>query len=147
MCDLLEMEIALAGQLLSEFDADALEQQFLSQPQAECPVTHHFGPGVYIREVKIPAGTIVVGHSHRDESLNMMLAGKMVLMIDGQIIAVSAPFFAVAKPGRKVAYVLEDAVWMNVYATEERDIDKLEAMYVDRSAAWLDHHAQAGGHA
>lgn len=133
----------LDGSMLAAMAVDDLEAFALLQPQVECPVAHHFGPGVYIREVRIPAGTVVVGHSHKDENLNIMLAGKMALVLDGQVSIVSAPFQTVAKPGRKAAYVLEDTVWLNVYATTETDIDKLEATYVEKSAAWLSHHEVA----
>jgi hypothetical protein len=34
---------------------------------------------------------------------------------------------------------MEDSVWQNVYATEERDIEKLEADLLDKSNAWLEH--------
>jgi hypothetical protein len=130
--------------LLATVDADALEIALLAQPQVECPVTHHFGPGIYIREVRIPAGALVVGHSHRDENLNVMLAGKMALLVDGQISVVEAPFMKVALPGRKVAYAIEETVWQNVYATDETDLDILEARYINKSPAWIAHQECAG---
>ena len=40
--------------------ADQVEAAFLEQPQADCPVTHRFGPGIYIREVLLPRGAYVV---------------------------------------------------------------------------------------
>lgn len=127
--------------LLATTDMEALESAMLAQPQTECPVTHHFGPGIYIREVRIPAGVLVIGHSHRDQSLNIMLAGKMALLADGEISIVEAPFMKVTLPGRKVGYAIEDTVWQNVYATTETDLAKLEEMYVEKSPAWLAHHA------
>jgi hypothetical protein len=44
---------------------DEFECRLIDFPQTDCPVTHHFGPGVYIREVKIPAGSLVLGHKHQ----------------------------------------------------------------------------------
>jgi hypothetical protein len=132
-----------ATTLLATLDLDALEAAMLSQPQTECAVTHHFGPGIYIREVRIPAGLLVIGHSHRDENLNIMLAGKMALLADGQISVVEAPFMKVAMPGRKVGFAIEDTVWQNVYATEETDIEVLEQAYVEKSEAWLAVHGDA----
>ena len=38
----------------TETDVEKLEAAFLEQEQADCPVQHHFGPGVYIREVVLP---------------------------------------------------------------------------------------------
>ena len=40
---------------------NAFALEVLKQPQVACPVTHHFGPSIYIREVVMPAGTVVVG--------------------------------------------------------------------------------------
>lgn len=116
-----------------QLDVDALEAALLAQEQAPCPVTHHFGPGVYIREIFMPAGAIVVGACHRYESHNEMLQGKLALFMDGGFSVVEAPFMAVAQPGRKVAYVIEDTVWRNIHATEERDLDKLEAMFIEKT--------------
>lgn len=129
------LEIQLAGELLA-LDIETLEERCLLQDQADCPVQHHFGPGVYMREVFLPAGALVIGHAHREASMNIMLKGEMVLLVDGQVSVVRAPFMTVSQPGRKVAYVLEDTVWMNVHATEETDIAKLEARYVDKSPAF-----------
>lgn len=132
------LEILTAGELLA-LDIDVLEEQCLLQEQAHCPVEHHFGPGVYIREVFLPAGALVVGHAHREAGLNLMLQGEMVLLVDGQVTVITAPYMAVTPPGRKVAYILEDTVWCNVFATEETDIAKLEARYVDKSDAFKAH--------
>ena len=128
------IEIELAGELLA-YGADALLEAFADAPQVECPVQHHFGPGVYIRECAMPAGAIIVGQYHRQASLNVMLKGRMVLLVDGKASVVEAPFMVTSPPGRKAAYVLEDAVWQNIFATDETDIDKLEDMFVDKHAA------------
>ncbi len=118
---------------------DALERQLLAGPQVECPVAHHFGPGIYIREVTIPAGTLVIGHAHKGECLNIMLKGRLILRSpDGDQREVSAPLIMTTGPGRKVAYALEDTVWQNVFATEETDIARLEELFVDKSDGWLD---------
>ncbi len=113
------------------------ESAMLRLPQVECPVVHHFGPGVYIREVTIPAGTLALGHAQRFEHLNVMLKGRIAVTgDDGALRELVAPLIFVGKPGRKAGYVLEDVVWLNVYATDERDIDVLEATYLDKSEVW-----------
>lgn len=114
-----------------------LESHMLSLPQAECPVVHHFGPGTYIREVTLPAGIVAIGHAQRFEQLNIMLTGKVAIIgDDGLVKLLQAPTIFVGPPGRKVGYVLEACTWLNVYATDERDIDKLEATFLDKSAAF-----------
>lgn len=123
-------------------EIDRLEQAMLDMPQAECPVVHHFGPGIYVREVTLPAGIVAIGHAQRFEQLNIMLTGKVAMIgDDGAVKEIAAPMIFVGPPGRKVGYVVETTTWLNVYATEERDIEKLEAHFLDKSPAWLEHNA------
>lgn len=125
---------------------DQLEGHMLSLPQAECPVVHHFGPGIYIREVTMLAGTLAIGHAQRHEHLNIMLKGAVAMIgDDGQVKELRAPLIFVGKPGRKAGYIIETTVWQNVYPNpdDERDIDKLEARWIDKSATWQAHEAAA----
>lgn len=117
-------------------DVARMEEFMLTQEQVPCPVIHRFGPGVYMREVKIPAGTMAVGHHQNFEHMNIVLAGRVtILQDDGSTTEVVAPAMYVGKPGRKVGYVHEDLVWLNIYATTETDIDRLEAQLVTKSPA------------
>ena len=123
-------------------DVDALEADMLQAPQVDCPVTHRFGPGVYIREVFMPKGAYIMGHRHTTPHINIMLTGVIGLLNDdGTETVLHAPQTFVAQPGRKVAYIYEDVVWQNVHATDETDVEKLEAMFLDKSPAFLDHYA------
>lgn len=121
----------------TQLSVPALEAKMLTLPQVECPVVHHFGPGIYIREVTIPAGTLAIGHHQRFEHLNILLKGAVSMIgEDGQIKILRAPLLFIGQPGRKFGYALEDTVWQNVYATEERDIETLEATFIDKSETW-----------
>jgi hypothetical protein len=103
-------------------------------------VIHHFGPGTYVREVTLPAGILAIGHAQRFEQLNIMLTGKVAILgEDGKMKELTAPMIFVGPPGRKIGYVIEETTWLNVYATDERDIDKLEAHFLDKSPAWQEH--------
>jgi len=122
--------------LIADFDKEVekLEEIFLQLSQVECPVNHHFGPGIYIREVIVPAGSFAIGHKQKKPHLNIFLKGKVkILKEDGTTEILEAPQLFVGQPGRKIGYVLEDMVWLNVYATEERDIEKLEDEFLEKS--------------
>lgn len=120
---------------------DNAEAEMLKFPQADCPVVHHFGPGVCIREVFMPAGTLAIGHKQKYDHLNLLLRGKvMVVRDDGVADILSAPLLFVGKPGRKIGYVLEDMVWQNIYATDFRNADDVEAHFVEKSDDWLADH-------
>jgi len=127
---LVNHEMAVATSL------DDIEAMMLAAPQIDCPVAHHFGHGIYMREVFMPAGTYIMGHAHRHEHMNIMLKGKMAVIVNGEAKVIEGPYIFTGQPGRKFAYIIEDTVFVNAYATEETDVDKLEEMFVDKSDAW-----------
>lgn len=113
------------------------EVAMLAEDQAPCPVNHYFGPGIYIREVSMGAGLFAIGHKQTKEHVNIMLKGRVLMLNeDGSTAELVAPLMFTGKPGRKMGYILEDVVWQNIYATEERDVQVLESMFLDKSPAW-----------
>lgn len=117
--------------------ADRLEAAMLNMPQLAIVTNHYFGPGIYMREVIMPAGAVVVGHKHTGESMNDFVRGKMLIFEDdGQTREISAPMVFTNQAGRKAAYIIEEVVWRNIYATTETDLEKLEQMYIEKSDQW-----------
>lgn len=123
-----------------DIDPDILEIHLLSLPQAPCPVVHHFGPGVYVREVTIPAGSIAMGHKQRNDHLNIILKGSVAIIgDDGLVRVMSAPAIFVGKSGRKVGACIDECVWQNIYANPDncQDIETLEARHLDKTGIAL----------
>lgn len=132
---LLQNNVALSAEKINY-----IESEMLKMEQAPCPVTHRFGPNIYIREVFIPAGVFSVGHRQKTEHLNVMLTGKVLFVKeDGTKELLEAPLTFVASPGRKIGYILEDMIWQNIYSTNETDIEKLEEMFLDKTTGFLEH--------
>lgn len=115
---------------------DQIEAMMLAAPQVDCPIQHHFGPGIYMREGFVPAGTYVMGHTHKREHLNILLRGKLAIIVNGEAKVIEGPYIFNAKPGRKFFYAIEDAVLVNAFAIDETDLDKLEETLVDKSDQW-----------
>ena len=127
--------------VLGELDIASVESKMLQHEQVECPVIHRFSPGLYIREVKIPADTLALGHHQKFEQLNLFLSGKITMLNDdGTTSELTAPMFFTGPPGRKIGYAHEDVVWLNVYPNpyDETDIDKLESHWVEKSEVWIE---------
>jgi hypothetical protein len=123
---------------------DRLEIALLKEEQVDCPVYHHFSPGLYVREVNVPAGVLAIGHYQKTEHLNIFLKGKVsILQDDGSMQTLIAPMLFTSKPGRKCGYIHEDMVWLNVYPTDETNVEKLEDTYLDKSQGFLQ--SQADG--
>lgn len=102
-------------------------------PQVECPLKHHFAPHVYIREIFMPAGAIVIGKIHKTEHFNIIQKGCVTLMNeDGTRETLTGPVTFVSKPGvQKVLYIHDDTVWSTVHLTENRDLESLEAELIE----------------
>jgi len=121
-------------------NVEKAEVAMLEMEQAECSVVHRFGPGICIREVSIPAGTLAIGHHQNFEHTNIMLKGHVTILNDDgsttEMDATESPIFYIGKPGRKIGYIHTDMVWQNIYATEETDIDAIEDHFVTKSDGW-----------
>ena len=129
------MEIISA--ITSEHVAE-LEAAMLELPQLKCEVFHHFPEsGIYLREVRLPAGAFVVGHHQNFAHTNIFAKGRVtVLLSDGTTKELTAPMAFQGDAGRKVGYIHEDVVWYNLYKTEERDVEKLEATLLTKSESF-----------
>ena len=116
-------------------DPDVIEVALLSQPQSACPVVHHFGPGVYIREVTIPAGSYALGNLQLFEHLNIVIRGKVAVIGDSGVRVIEGPSIFTGQPGRKLGYCIEECVWQNVYPNPDncRDIETLENRWTEKS--------------
>ena len=125
------------GTALTDADFENLEKEMLKLPQVDCPVIHRFSPGLYIREVTLKANTFAIGHYQKTEHLNIMLTGSVtIIRDDGSTDLLTAPLMYTSKPGRKIGWIHEEVVWLNVYPTTETDLDTLEKMFLDKSMTW-----------
>lgn len=116
---------------------EALEQILLGTPQVDCPVRHYFAPGVFAREMTIPAGTIVTGAVHKTENLAILSAGALRMVTDEGTAEVRAPHTMKVMPGTKNCVVaLETSVFTNFFPnpTNEADIGKLIEMLSESKA-------------
>lgn len=120
-----------------------LEATMLKMPQAPSNVRHMFAPGLYIREVTIPADTFAIGHHQKTIHMNVMVKGRVsIVQEDGSIQELKAPQVFIGSPGRKAGYIHEDMVWLNIYPTSETDIEVLEKTFLEKSPASIEDHAK-----
>jgi hypothetical protein len=118
---------------------EKLLAQVQQMPQVDCQTKHYFGPSIYIREVTMPAGAVVIGKPHKKDHMCVMLQGRMIIVdAEGNQKELVAPMTFVGSAGRKVAYILETTVFQNILATDETDIDVLENMLVDNTQPMLE---------
>lgn len=118
-----------------------LERDLLvNKSQVECPLKHNFAPGVYMREITMPAGSFVIGHEHLTEHFNVVLTGKARVMIDGVIEDLVAPCYFISKPNvRKVLYIVEEMKFATIHPTDETSVEVLENTLIRKSNSFIKH--------
>lgn len=111
----------------------ALTERMRRLPQTDCPVKHHFSPGLYLREIFMPAGTVVIGRVHKTEHFNILVQGSCAIVHDDfRREILQAPMVFVSKAGvQKALCILEDMIWLTTHVSEETDLSKLETLLVD----------------
>lgn len=93
---------------------------------------HFFAPGIYLRTLFIPKGHVVVGKIHKQDTLNILLKGKIsVVTSNGEEMLAEAPFIFVAKPGQKTGYAITDVWYASIHPNKNdiMNIEQLEAQF------------------
>lgn len=94
----------------------------------ELPVTHHFAPGIYMRELFIPKGVTLTGKIHKTEHLNILSQGVLRVMTEDGMKTLTASTVVKSQPGiKRAGYAIEDSVWITVHHNPDecRDPDLL----------------------
>lgn len=104
-----------------------------------CPLKHSFGDGIYVREIFMPKGTLIISKIHKFNHPYFVLKGKASVLTEDGVKLVEAPFQDMTKAGTKRAlYIHEDMTWTTVHATEEKDLDKIENEIIAKDFKGLD---------
>ena len=93
------------------------------------PLTHSFSDGVYIREMSMLEGGIVIGKIHNRSHTWFLMKGKLKIANEDGVVTYSAPTYVNASSGAKrVIIALEDSVFVNVHPNPDNitNIDELE---------------------
>jgi hypothetical protein len=102
----------------------------------DCPLIHRFTPNMYIREIFMPAGSLITSKIHITEHPFTISKGKVSVSIDGNGWEIlEAPFTGITKIGtRRVLYIEEDCVWTTYHFNEDNctDVEKIEDRILDK---------------
>ena len=106
-----EEELAAASLL------DRIEYGITQLPPVDVPLTHLFTPGLYVRQMSVPAGTLITSVEHKTEHPFVLLQGSLDVISDTERIHYEAPCVGITLPGTKrLAYIIEDVVWITFHA-------------------------------
>ena len=118
---------------------DALASAMHAMPEAQVHIEprHIFSDGLYGREVRLPAGTVAVGHRHKQAHICIISEGRCLVVAEEGTQEVEAPATFVVPVGRRnCVHAITDTVWTTVHAVpnDTRDVEAIEALLVDKTA-------------
>jgi hypothetical protein len=115
----LELKEKTKDERIDELESIMAENMDLVQ----CPLVHRFTEGLYVREIFMPAGTLITSKIHKTQHQYFVLKGKVSVWIDeGEEVFIEAPYIGVTQPGtRRVLYIWEDCVWATAHPNPDNE--------------------------
>jgi hypothetical protein len=105
----------------------ALKEIMRAMPQVEIVPRHVFAPGMYARQILIPAETILTGKVHKQDDLQIMIYGDITIKTEaGQKRLEGFNMFTSKAGYQQIGRAHADTLWVTVHSTSETDLDKLE---------------------
>ena len=108
-------------------------KNFLMDPtteQTELPLKHSFAPGVYAREMEIPAGTLLIGKIHKHRHHNFLMKGSIIVLTETNgVELLQAPLMIVSEEGtQRIGYAVTDTIWTTIHENKDNseDLDVIE---------------------
>lgn len=110
-------------------------QEAMLPIQSEQPEpTHFFAPGMYLRELTIPAGMLMVGKIHKHAHFLMVLKGRAEVISEFGRMVVEAGHISVSPPGvKRIVLALEEVQFVTVHVnpTDTEDLTAIEAEHIE----------------
>lgn len=104
-----------------------IQDQVAQLPQVEIPIFHHFAPNIYMRQMEVVAGTLMVTKMHKTEHFLIVLKGSATILDSNGLMHVQAPQIIKTQIGTKrVIYFHEDSTWLTTHPTSETDLNLIE---------------------
>lgn len=104
-----------------------IENLILSCEQVEMPVSHYHIDGVYVRQLFIPADTVLTGKIHNFESIAILAQGTIKIANGDDAYEITAPAVMVDKPGiKRIGYAVTDVTFITVHKTDKKEVPDIE---------------------
>jgi len=93
----------------------------------EMPLTHRFTDGMYIREIFMPAGSILTSKIHKTNHPFVVSKGKCIVYDGNKLETITAPHTGITEPNtRRLLYIEEDTIWTTIHVTKKTNVDEIE---------------------
>ena len=129
--------LTLSTQVTKE-QIERLQSQMAAMPQTELVTEHSFSPGMYLRKVFRPAGTLIVGKVHKEPHFFLCAKGEIIAWTEGGMKHLYAGDVLESKPGTKrVTLAVTDAIGITIHRTDKTNLDEIETELIEQDTAAL----------
>ena len=94
---------------------------------------HTFADNIYVREMTIEKGEVIIGAIHKHLHVWFLLSGHITVLTENKLEEYKAPCTVLSTPGiKRVIYGNEESIFTNVHKnpTNTKDIKELEKQIV-----------------
>ena len=122
--ELFVSKVPSAEEIASASDVERLEYQLAQMPDGYFPTEHLFLPGMYLRRIFMPAGSLLTSMQHKTRHPFVIESGKLRVMDQTGVVEYEAPVVGITEAGTKrVLYIYEDTTWITFHANPENISD------------------------
>jgi hypothetical protein len=137
-----EAQIAERVEQLPEIQAPVpTRDQIIQLQEAMLPIqcsqpepTHFFAPGMYLRELTVPAGMLLVGKTHKHAHFLVVTKGRAEVLSEFGRTVVEPGHISISQPGvKRVVLALEDTQFITVHlnSSDTQDLEVIEAEHIE----------------
>ena len=97
------------------------------------PIKHTFADGIYVRQMDMKQGGVVVGAIHKHLHVWFLLTGHVTIATEDTTEDYIAPCYVVSTPGvKRVILANENSIFVNIHKnpSNTKDLDVLEKQIV-----------------
>lgn len=123
-----KIRIPITGYRNAVLDMEEFVSQQPGAMQGDCcPLTHTLADGIYIRQIVMPAGLLVVSKIHKFSHPFFVLKGIVAVYTEDGLQIIKAPHSGITKAGTKrVLLTHEETTWTTIHRTDKTDISEIE---------------------
>lgn len=122
-------------------NVERAEEFMFSLPQITAEPVHRFAPGLYCRQLTMPAATVWMSKTHKHDHFAFIMSGSCTVVSESGKETFYAPFMMKTQAGTKRLLVIhEECTWITVHAVspelnQVEDLEKIEEQLVCNTMA------------
>lgn len=112
---------------------EALQVSMIEYACKQPEPIHLFAPGLYLRELTVPAGMLIVGKTHRFAHFLLVMSGHALIVSEFGRDELTAGHISVSEPGvKRVVLAFKDTRFITIHHNPDdiEDLELIEAQHI-----------------